>query len=310
MNKTHLILGVAATMLLATSAAVIAAVPAPLWEFKFDDVASGVQAINTGSDPNAANAFLTMLTKNTNVPTARRLPGGPSGLASDYCWGGGVTYFAQVPGSQVGGISNLNQVTCTGWYKSTSPVPITPQYNRVFLWGNRHNWDQGMVVDFNPQDRGYNQLGFEVNDYYNRDNDGGGDGYAGPVVNDVNVWHFWAITYDGTQTSNNVKIYMGDTAASVSLIGTASITYVPLTGPPINNPTGIIRNAGGNFNLAWNEDWNNNNGFTGYQDDIRIFNGVMAVADMETVRQGDLVPEPGTLSLLVVAGMALLRRRK
>jgi hypothetical protein len=85
---------------------------------------------------------------------------------------------------------------------------------------------------------------------------------------------------------------------------------LPEIGGPTNNPNGTILNADGNFNLAWNEDWNNTNGFTGYQDDIRIFQGILSVNEMEAVRQGDLVPEPATLSLLAVSGLAMLRRRK
>jgi hypothetical protein len=318
MKKNHLCLGVSAGAWLAASCAVAVAGPTPVWEFKFDDAASGVRAINTGSDPNAANAYLTM--KDASGATGNfRVSGGVSGRPGDMAFSSattGLAHFAVVPGANAGGIGGFNKVTVSGWYKATQPVPITPNYVRIFLIGNRNepNWDEGMVVDFNPQNLGYNQLGFEVNDYYNRFGEGGGDGYAGPVTNDTNVWHFWAITYDGTQTANNVKVYMGTTSASTAMVGTAaSITYVPLPGlGPSTNPTGIIKNTGpgADFVLSANSENSYNNGFIGLQDDIRVYNSVLTLSDIESIRVGDVAPEPASLSLLGLGGIALMLRRR
>lgn len=299
---------------LAASTVLFAAGPTPVWEFKFNDNASGSKAVNTGSDPNAANAYLTM--RATSGGTGNwRVADGPSGLPGDYSLSSvasGTIHYADVPGTQVGGIAGFSKVTLCGWYKAAQPVVLTPQYNRVFLIGNRHEWDQGMVIDFNSQDKGYNQIGMEVNDYYNRAGDGGGDAYAGPVTNDTGVWRFWAVTYDGVPTSNNVNMYMGTRTQATSLLGVGTMSHVPIpdVNMPMNNPTGIIRNADGDFVLSGNIEWGYSNGFIGYQDNIRIFNGILTQSEIDSFRQADLAPEPASLCLLALGGLLGLRRRR
>jgi hypothetical protein len=300
-------------MLLVTPTALLAV---PVWEFTFNDNNSGAIALNTGLDPNAANAYLTM--RSTLGGTGNyRVADGPSGLPGDYSMSSvtssGIRY-ADVPGgTRTSGISGFNQITISGWYKAIQPVPMPLQYTRIFLIGNRHLWDEGLVVDFNNQNLGYNQLGLEINDYYNRFGDGGGDGYAGPVPNNTGVWRFWAMTYDGVPTSNNVKIYMGTTAAAASLIGTASINHIPLPelNLPTNNPTGIIRNADGDFVVFGNIEWDYTHGLIGYQDNLRIYNSVLTQSQIELIRAGDVnVPEPVTVTLIAfVALLPLVRRR-
>ena len=297
----------------AAPAAVSAAPPRPVWEFTFDDAASGVRANNTGSDPNAASAYLTMRDAGGTAGNFR-VAGGPSGRPGDLAFSSvtsGLVHYASVAGANTGGISGFAQVTLSGWYKATQPVAITPQYVRIFLIGNRDLWDEGMVADFNPQNLGYNQIGLEINDYYNRAGDGGGDAYGGPVVNDTGVWRFWAMTYDGVPTASNVNIYMGTTSGAAALIATGSISHIPLPELklPTNNPTGIIRNAGGDFVLSANIEHGYADGFVGYQDNIRVYNSVLSSADIEAVRQADLAPEPCTLGLLLLGGLALIRRR-
>jgi hypothetical protein len=298
MKKAPLLLSMTLAALLASSSALWAAGPTPVWEFKFNDVASGVYANNTGSDPNAANARMTMMNL-WNTPANHRVAGGPSGLASDMCFSsvpsGSTIAYAYVPGTQIGGIAGYTQITLSGWYKATQPVPITPRYARIFLIGNRNepNWDQGMVIDFNSQDKGYNQIGMEVNDYYNQEYYGGGDAYAGPVTNDTGVWRFWAVTYDGVSDNLNTKIYMGTQAGAVTLIGQGNQSHIPipyLQPCPTNNPTGMIYNTGpgADFVLSANSEVNYTDGFTGYQDNIRVWNSLLSLSQIESVRNGDL----------------------
>jgi len=310
MKSGHFSIVLAAAMVLVTSPALLAV---PIWEFTFNDNTSGSIAVNTGLDPNAANAYLTM--RSTLGGTGNyRVADGPSGRPGDYSISAVTSsgiHYADVPGgTATGGISGFNQITISGWYKAIQPVPMPGQYTRIFLIGNRHLWDEGMVVDFNNQDLGYNQLGLEINDYYNRFGDGGGDGYAGPVPNNTGVWRFWAIMYDGVPTSNNVKIYMGTTTAAASLIGTASISHIPLPELklPTNNPTGIIRNADGDFVVFGNIEWGYSNGLIGYQDNIRIYSSVLTLSQIESIRAGD-VPEPATVTLVAFVALLPLVRR-
>ncbi len=257
-----------------------------MWEFNFNDVQSGDIALNTGSDPNAADAVLTM-----SGSQDYRVQNGPSGKPDDYSFStvktGSVIPYAVVPAAEIDAISGYNKITVSGWYNITDPLPVgaAASFARTFLWGNRSAWSEGMVVDFNPQGGDSNKLGLEVNDYYSPHY--GGDAYA-PVDNTPGKWTFWAITYDGTLQTNNVKIYIGDTTDHTQLVGTETIGHNATT-----NPNGTIFNAGGDFVLGADSGSGYQNGMVGLQDNVRIFQGLIPVSDMDSLREADVI---GTLA--------------
>lgn len=78
------------------------------------------------------------------------------------------------------------------------------------------------------------------------------------VFNEQNQWVFWAVSYDGGLSSNNVKWYKGKPTSGVALIKTNSLN------------AGILNNTNGNLafgNLLPNGSY----AFAGLLDEIRIF---------------------------------------
>src|SRR5262249_15168598 len=135
----------------------------------------------------------------------------------------------------------------------------------------------------------------------------GGDAYW-PVANTPGNWVFWALTYDGTQQTNNVSLFTGSTASSVAMVGTKSIGHDATT-----NPTGRIFNDGANFALSGDEaNGFTTNGYVGLQDNIRVFQGLLSPSDLEAIRANDLtLPEPsGVLVFSLTCALTFQRRRR
>jgi hypothetical protein len=140
----------------------------------------------------------------------------------------------------------------------------------------------------------------------------------------IDEWVFFAVTYDGTQTSNNVNYYRGFTDShsgdpTVQLVGTTTFGG----GGVVNFSQGfVIGNRTDDFSRS----------FDGWIDNVQVFgaygdfesgaldpSGALSLAQLEAVRLADLnfvpIPEPGA-GLAVLAGAAIalarftLRRRK
>jgi hypothetical protein len=116
-------------------------------------------------------------------------------------------------------------------------------------------------------------------------------------------WVFFAASYDGPKTADNVLFYIGSKSNPVSLVGTS----LSLNSGALNAVAGKF--CIGNANPA-------DDVFDGFLDDVKVFgansgsSGVLSQADLESVRQADLVPEPTAAGLMFAAGCALgLRRR-
>jgi hypothetical protein len=113
----------------------------------------------------------------------------------------------------------------------------------------------------------------------------------------ANKWIYYAVTYDGTLTSNNVKFYYGDTATAVSAsVATGTINM------------GAVDAISNNLFLG-NRGTTGDRPFDGYMDDFRVYSGVANASFLNTVRL-QAVPEPSAgLLILAGVGMILLRRK-
>ncbi|MFA6962133.1 MAG: PEP-CTERM sorting domain-containing protein [Opitutaceae bacterium] len=124
------------------------------------------------------------------------------------------------------------------------------------------------------------------------------------------VWVFFAVTYDGTSSVNNVNFYYGTSSGSVTLItgGTKSLNGGSMS---------VASTALGLGNLAGS----NARPFDGSLDNVRLFgaqsgtSGVLTANQLEQYRLGDIsnIPEPSTFALLAAGSIftvAVIRRRR
>jgi hypothetical protein len=112
-----------------------------------------------------------------------------------------------------------------------------------------------------------------------------------PVYHRTNQWIFFAVTYDGTQRSNNVAFYYGTKDSPVELVG------IPQT---LNKGAVTNRHAMGIGNLSYD----NVRPFMGQLDGVRIFAdsagdaGVLTQAQLESLRQSDVQQLPSVADIV------------
>lgn len=135
-------------------------------------------------------------------------------------------------------------------------------------------------------------------------------------------WVFLAFAYNGNNGAywgqgdmntlygggdNNAAIITGDTSTSASVaqnLGIHDGGYWNSAGLPSvgNTATMFLANDGSNT-------LGTTNGFDGQLDDIRIYNSLLTVSEIETVRLS-AIPEPSAAALGAMGALALLRRRR
>lgn len=120
-------------------------------------------------------------------------------------------------------------------------------------------------------------------------------------------WVFFAVSYDGTQTTDNLKYYVGDangvTLSSTKTLDAGAVNVVAgqslYLGGIITTPTPNLRD------------------YTGLMDDITITGasssagGVLTLEQINAIRnQSDVVPEAATATSLLAGACAMLIRRR
>jgi Concanavalin A-like lectin/glucanases superfamily len=113
-------------------------------------------------------------------------------------------------------------------------------------------------------------------------------------------WVFFAATYNGTSTTNNVNFYVGSETTAASLISTGNLDSGSLgvsgTGLALGNGLGT-----------------NSRPFDGLLDDIRFYgsttgaDGVLNLSQLETLRLG-AIPEPSTVTMLGGFGLTVMMK--
>jgi hypothetical protein len=113
--------------------------------------------------------------------------------------------------------------------------------------------------------------------------DNSGTTSTGTRYADIREWIFFAVTYDGTATSGNVRFYKGSRTNSVALLETRTLNQ----GRALANANQItIGNATSDGSL--------NRPFDGWLDDVRIFgskdnaSGVLSLQQLEWLRNKDV----------------------
>jgi len=235
----------------------------------------------------------------TGATTGSFSQSGVSGNAWDHClqtsnahdnwWGSDIGNSAAVSSLN---LSTLNQFTITMWVKRSggndadllnigSTTTPGSSSNPGISIGLNGNWNNGMRVGVN----GYNAW---TGDLW-------GDGYNGNWVfvaiayNGLNNNLYWDPTMAGLYGSNdNGAIITGDTSTSASLATTMKITT---RWDWWNDPsaTAGVAAVGSTATAFLANDGANANGFSGNLDDVRIYNSLLSVAEIEAVRQSAFV---------------------
>jgi hypothetical protein len=242
--------------------------PLPLAEYKFNE--TGTSANSTGTDTTALQLFNAVGTAtDLHSADATGITGLPGDRALDLTaatgMGSGYTGPYSKHGADDDNLDTLKSFTVTGWLKTAGSASITSGAHLV------------------RQEAAVNGPGFFVVS----------DSLAGRLVCNVDStsascpvtyggtqqWVFFAVTYDGTQTANNVKFYVGSPTSATTLAytntidrGTVDENTAPLyvgNSPSADRP------------------------FDGLLDNIRIFGsktdatGALTQTQVETVRAGD-----------------------
>src|SRR3990172_6665378 len=238
-------------------------------EYKFNE--TGSTAPSTGS-----NATVLILKDSsgaaTDLHSADSL--GVSGLAGDRAFDNtGSTSMGGSGGraeqADLAAIDTLKSFTLQGWFK-TDGISTLGTNARLF-----HNFAGSNGFDLYGKSTINGDMTLGV--------DNGDADTSGAIYGDTQTWIFFAVTYDGTLASNNVKFYKGSGISTVTQIGTHTVNKSAVD----NEGTGLgIGNKSGSSNFP----------FDGFLDNIRIFgsqsdnSGALTLSQLETFRSGDVPP--------------------
>jgi hypothetical protein len=185
-------------------------------------------------------------------------------------------------------VDALSSFTISGWFNAATVVN-----NNARFAENRDGSNNGWLLYAGAAGRLYMQID-------------GVPAVPAPSASwsETNQWVFFAVSYDGSLTANNLQFYKGTTSTPVTAVGSA----LTLNAAAVNGDAGFF--VVGNSTTQ-------GSGFIrpvdGLLDNIRLQGGtgntgVATLAELEAFRQVDVIPEPSTM-LLCIAGLGMVMWR-
>lgn len=265
----------------------LAIVPTPaaaalLLQYDFDE-AVGPIALDTSLALPPANGTLTgAATRTTNTP------GVLSPFAVDFT---GEPAYAHVLAGDVDKVDGLGSFTLTTWLNlqadptGSAKRLLAKQASSTF---SGFNWS---IHNATSTSGSLDASNFRMAMFI-----GGSTafafGYSDASTGADNEWRFLAVSYDGA--SGETKYYTGSPTDSVTQLGsTLTIGAGAVTANSALLGVGYTDAAPGSDTSV-----------PGYQDDIRVYDNLLSLAELDTVRLA-VVPEPSALVLLASGAIAL-----
>lgn len=270
-----------------------------LLEYKFNE--TGNSAFSNGSISSSSSTATLYDAVGTASDLHTSAGGGVSGLPGDRAFNnsgssgmgtGNTGGYTTTPTLLSTGIGSLSSFTIQGWFKTDGVViqngaKLFEVFNPL---GTGILLNSEVIGQLTLNVDGVKALSPAVTGYYGN-----------------SAWVFFAVTYDGTVTTNNVNFYYGTTGSSVSLVSGGTKTLNAGT----TGTTGVGLGLADNYN-------SNARPFDGYMDDVRLFGatsgtgGVLSQSQLEQYRLADIanVPEPSTVGLFLASlGLLIYRYR-
>jgi hypothetical protein len=217
-------------------------------------------------------------------------PGGGGGFALDLSAPRAGTSI--VDGGNPVEVDTLDQFTFTTWLKVTSPT----DYNEDGSGNVRLLSKQAGNAAFDGFTWNLNAPagGTRSNDAFRTGLFIGGQGgfsFASStedILDRGGDWLFMAVTYDGTLSDTNTHFYIGDETTPPSLLGDPGsiIAGQVISTNTTNGGTSNARFAIGLTDAAPAAD----TALSGYQDDVRVYDRVLDLAELDAVRLANLSP--------------------
>ena len=220
-----------------------------LVRYTFEE-ASG-PALDTGSAPASDGTFSGSAVRTGNTPNG-------TGSALNVNFAGTTTYLSCGNPDK---LNNLTNFTLTAWMNlQANPVANDRLLDKLAAAGG-FGWKIGNASATSAQ------LALHVNST-------SGQATSSANVNATNQWVFLAVSYRGTAASANVLFYSGASNAPVTQLGTAQ-TYAK----------GIVTNTVNELRVGSTPASASDRTPPAWFDDVRVYNTVLSVAELEQVRQ-------------------------
>ena len=264
--------------------------PLLLLEYRFNE--TGLRAANSGY----LNEILEFRSYAVGSPLvdAHSADGlGVSGLPGDRAFDNSAAVMGGTSGSvarTVGDVDAIDQLvsfTISAWYKTSGTNSLIGSNTRFLMDYTANTLGWQIIGNNNTTTPG-------LNIYV----DGGSRGITSPlngtVLAQTGTWVFIAMTYDGTLTSNNLKLYGGSKTNSVVLLTTQTINSGALED---NDQPFCVGNSSGR-----------DRAFSGYIDNVRLHgtktagdnSGALSSDQLESIRAGYIFDARSSLPLLTI----------